>query len=80
MFGSDKDLGEGMLVAADAISGGSGANKTVHCGNGQVVFKSSFAATETSSTAGGLSPQRGLGRKFLTKSPRESRQSTPADG
>ncbi|KAI9724274.1 MAG: hypothetical protein M1828_003698 [Chrysothrix sp. TS-e1954] len=78
-FGADKDLGESMLVVADASAGG--ASKIVQCGNGQIVVKSSFTPTETSSgLAPASSPSRPMSRRFLAKTPRESRQSTPADG
>lgn len=93
-FGADADLGEGMLVVPDATGAGAGVDKTVHCGHGTVVVRSSFApsaagaASPVGASAGvvdgaGLSatpsPARGVSRRFLSKSPRESRQSTPAE-
>jgi len=72
-FGSDDDLGEGLLVIDES---GSGLEKNIKAGSGSVVVRSSFAAAETSSND---SP-KGNRRSFLTKreNGKASRETTPA--
>lgn len=78
-FGSDDELGEGMLVVPDAA--GSAVDKTVHVGSGVVIVKSSFqpSATSDGASLAPHSPGRAGSRRFLSKSPRESRAVTPSE-
>ena len=76
-FGSDTDLGEGMLVVPDSTSEkGESVVKTVHCGKGTVEVKSAFEQVgDGQSIAGqGASPGRAsMSRRLLSKNPRDSR-------
>jgi C2 domain len=76
-FGSDDDLGETLFFVDET---GTGQEKTIPAGLGQVVIKSNFIFSEQS--GGGIdSPKSGgFRRSLLTKkdSTRNSRETTPA--
>jgi len=65
-FGSDKALGEGLLVITDAASSlgamaGSGAVKTVQCGSGKVTVRCSFAMRGQNAGLGSPASNSGAG-------------------
>ncbi|KAH8602678.1 C2 domain-containing protein [Bisporella sp. PMI_857] len=74
-FGSDDDLGEGLLVVDES---GTGEEKVVKAGSGSVVVKSNFVLNESNGVSD--SPRNsGLRRSFLSKKDagRSSREATP---
>lgn len=80
-FGSDDDLGEALFFVDES---GSGEEKPVKAGSGQVIIKSSFTLNESNGNGLlGESPRTGLRRSFLSKkgekdaSGRSSREVTP---
>ena len=75
-FGSDDDLGEGLVVVDES---GSGEPKTVKAGSGQVVMKSSFALTTTENGSPGSPKASGFRKNLLSKreNGRTSRDNTP---
>jgi hypothetical protein len=73
-FGSDDDHGETLFFVDES---GSGQEKSLNVGSGQVVVKSNFVLAEQNGTD---SPKTMFRRSLLTKkdSTRNSRESTPA--
>jgi hypothetical protein len=76
-FGSDDELGEALFFVDET---GTGQEKSITVGSGQVVVKSNFVLAEQQA-AGTDSPKSSFRRSLLTKkdsSARNSRESTPA--
>lgn len=75
-FGSDDDLGETLFFVDES---GTGQEKAITVGGGQVVVKSNFVHAEQQA-AGADSPKSSFRRSLLTKkdSARNSRETTPA--
>jgi hypothetical protein len=76
-FGSDDDHGEALFFVDET---GTGQEKSITVGSGQVVVKSNFVLAEQQA-AGTDSPKSTFRRSLLTKkdsSARNSRESTPA--
>ncbi|KAI9778700.1 MAG: hypothetical protein M1839_007931 [Geoglossum umbratile] len=73
-FGSDDDLGEGLFFVDDS---GSGSEKTVKAGNGNVVLRTNFTHSDAASSKN--SPKsNGVRRGFLSKrEPRVDRAASP---
>jgi len=73
-FGSDDDLGEGLFFVDES---GSGQEKSVKAGSGQVTLKSNFVLNESNGTSD--SPKSGFRRSLLSKKEngRTSREATP---
>jgi hypothetical protein len=75
-FGSDDDLGEGLFFVDES---GSGQEKVVKAGSGQVVIKSNFALSSTENGASDSPKTSGFRKSILSKreNGRTSRESTP---
>lgn len=73
-FGSDDDLGEGLFFVDES---GTGQEKSVKAGSGQVTLKSNFVLSEPNGTSD--SPKQGFRRSLLSKKEngRTSREVTP---
>lgn len=75
-FGSDDELGEASFFVDDQ---GSGGEKTVKVGAGEVVIRSSFIPSDAASTfTNGGGPKSPALRKGLLSRGRDSRSATPA--
>lgn len=76
-FGSDDDLGEALFFVDET---GTGQEKVLPVGDGQVVIKSNFILAEQNGAGVNDSPKSSFRRSLLTKKdgPRNSRESTPA--
>lgn len=75
-FGSDDDLGEGLFFVDES---GTGQEKVVKAGSGQVVLKSTFALTSTENAATDSPKAGGFRKSLLSKreNGRTSRDITP---
>jgi hypothetical protein len=75
-FGSDDDLGEGLFFVDES---GTGQEKVVKAGSGQVVLKSNFALTSTENGATDSPKTSGFRKSLLSKrdNGRTSRDITP---
>jgi len=73
-FGSDDDLGDALFFVDES---GSGQEKTVKAGSGQVILKSNFVLNESNGIS--ESPKLGFRRSLLSKKEngRSSREVTP---